>query len=232
MPLIGFVVGVELVIRLVMGTLAIAIWLPVSASSAEFDRLTQQVQQALLDLGYQPGPADGLFGGKTEQAIKVFQTDFRLEVAGQVTPELAEHLSLSENKSLFDPTILVLNEPGADVAARLSAKTQVEVINELAVLWENDRRRIDTVFEKPKAVLFSIFADMSPGDIVHTQIEVIREDLPKFFENTYYEIGNETPTYPFLAINEVEAGWDLKITHRLFHNGRLLSEKRTRATGQ
>ncbi len=215
--------------RLFLGAVTFTILLPLNATSAEFDRLTQQVQQALLDLGYEPGPADGLFGGKTEQAIRDFQSDFRLEVGGQITPELAEQLSLPGAPSIFDPSIVVLDETSAAVAARLSGMSQIEVFNTLADLREIDRRTIDTIFEKPKAVVFSVFADMSPGDIVHTQIEVIREDFPKFFENTYYEIGVDTPTHPFLVVNEIEAGWDLQISHRIFYNGELLSEKRTRA---
>ena len=33
-------------------------------------------QQLLTDYGYDPGPVDGSFGPKTEQAVKQFQTDF------------------------------------------------------------------------------------------------------------------------------------------------------------
>lgn len=40
------------------------------------------MQTKLKALGYDPGPADGKFGDKTESAVKKFQTDKRLAVDG------------------------------------------------------------------------------------------------------------------------------------------------------
>ncbi len=40
------------------------------------------MQTKLKALGYDPGPADGKFGDKTESAVKKFQTDKRLTVDG------------------------------------------------------------------------------------------------------------------------------------------------------
>jgi peptidoglycan hydrolase-like protein with peptidoglycan-binding domain len=40
------------------------------------------MQTKLKALGYDPGPADGKFGDKTEAAVKKFQTDKRLAVDG------------------------------------------------------------------------------------------------------------------------------------------------------
>ena len=44
----------------------------------------QQVQQLLASAGYSPGPADGIFGSKTELAVKEFQDDKGLRVDGLV----------------------------------------------------------------------------------------------------------------------------------------------------
>ena len=44
----------------------------------------KQLQQALRDLGYKPGPADGQFGSKTEAAVKDFQGDHDITVDGIV----------------------------------------------------------------------------------------------------------------------------------------------------
>ncbi len=41
-----------------------------------------KVQQRLLELGYNPGVADGLMGAKTRDAIKSFQRDNSLEATG------------------------------------------------------------------------------------------------------------------------------------------------------
>jgi peptidoglycan hydrolase-like protein with peptidoglycan-binding domain len=53
-------------------------------SSGDAVRLAQQI---LTDYGYDPGPVDGAFGTKTEQAVKQFQTDFLLTVDGIVGPK-------------------------------------------------------------------------------------------------------------------------------------------------
>jgi peptidoglycan hydrolase-like protein with peptidoglycan-binding domain len=44
----------------------------------------RQLQQALKDLGYDPGNVDGQFGSKTESAVKAFQGDRQLTVDGIV----------------------------------------------------------------------------------------------------------------------------------------------------
>lgn len=45
------------------------------------------VQRALASAGYDPGPIDGIFGQRTERAVKAFQAMRGLPIDGQVTPE-------------------------------------------------------------------------------------------------------------------------------------------------
>ena len=52
-----------------------------------------QVQVGLAVLGFDPGPADGLFGGKTRAAIEAWQEAKELEATGRLTPEQAEALA-------------------------------------------------------------------------------------------------------------------------------------------
>ncbi|MFQ5973553.1 MAG: peptidoglycan-binding protein [Alphaproteobacteria bacterium] len=53
-----------------------------------------RVQQALLTLGYTPGPVDAIVGDKTREAIRSFEADHGLPVAGQITAELVGLLEL------------------------------------------------------------------------------------------------------------------------------------------
>ena len=42
----------------------------------------RELQQALIDLGFLKGTADGVFGNNTENAVRAFQKKFKLDVDG------------------------------------------------------------------------------------------------------------------------------------------------------
>jgi len=46
-----------------------------------------QVQQRLIELGYNPGPADGIMGKSTVSALKKFQQDNSLSITGRADSE-------------------------------------------------------------------------------------------------------------------------------------------------
>jgi hypothetical protein len=56
---------------------------------------TRAVQQALTDLGYNPGPIDGAFGRRTAGALRDFQRDNGLNVTGTATAETLDALGLT-----------------------------------------------------------------------------------------------------------------------------------------
>jgi Putative peptidoglycan binding domain len=55
--------------------------------------LIEDLQQALSSAGYDPGPADGTFGRRTEAAVVAFQEANGLSVDGRVGPETASALN-------------------------------------------------------------------------------------------------------------------------------------------
>ncbi|WP_075995529.1 SEL1-like repeat protein [Salaquimonas pukyongi] len=55
--------------------------------------LIRRTQAILTKLGFDPGPADGIMGAKTEEAIRDYQKKFGLPVDGRVSPGLLEALS-------------------------------------------------------------------------------------------------------------------------------------------
>lgn len=65
-------------------------------SRALFEHLKREtvraIQLALVARGYDPGPADGLPGHKTTQAIRLYQAQAQLRVDGEATQALANHL--------------------------------------------------------------------------------------------------------------------------------------------
>ena len=55
-------------------------------------KMVREIQQRLTDRGYEPGPIDGLFGGKTRAAIQAFQRDIGLAPDGRATNKILEVL--------------------------------------------------------------------------------------------------------------------------------------------
>lgn len=56
------------------------------------DDIIRAVQQTLADLGYAPGPVDGMMGKNTSDAIRAFQKDRQLAETGEITPTLLQEM--------------------------------------------------------------------------------------------------------------------------------------------
>jgi peptidoglycan hydrolase-like protein with peptidoglycan-binding domain len=56
----------------------------------------ENIQEALKEKGYDPGPIDGVMGPKTQQAIKNFQQATNLKVTGAVDAETARELDVEK----------------------------------------------------------------------------------------------------------------------------------------
>ncbi len=59
--------------------------------------LVADTQGSLAQLGYDPGPADGLMGPRTEAAIREYQLDHGLLVDGRPSNELSRHVASRAN---------------------------------------------------------------------------------------------------------------------------------------
>ena len=57
------------------------------------------IQQALREKGYEPGPIDGRRGPKTRQAIVAYQREAGLQVDGEVSTALLDHLNFARQNS-------------------------------------------------------------------------------------------------------------------------------------
>ena len=63
-----------------------------SGGQAPNQSATLRVQAGLAELGYSPGPVDGVKGQQTTNAIRAYQRDNGLLVDGRATLELANHI--------------------------------------------------------------------------------------------------------------------------------------------
>lgn len=60
--------------------------------------VVHSVQKRLVELGYDPGPVDGIMGKKTKNALKGFQKDNNLTPTGTLNKETMEKLGLKIQK--------------------------------------------------------------------------------------------------------------------------------------
>ncbi len=59
---------------------------------------TLGIQRELDKRGYAPGPIDGIFGPRTQKALREFQANNRLAVTGTPTEETLDKLSIDTNR--------------------------------------------------------------------------------------------------------------------------------------
>ena len=76
-----------------------------------------EAQTLLTQLGYNPGPIDGLYGGKTRRAIEAFQREQGLVPDGQTSYELIASLQLAASKAL---SAIVFTLDGIDLLTSLT----------------------------------------------------------------------------------------------------------------
>lgn len=70
---------------------------PAAGPAAGGSELVTRVQVGLIQRGYDPGPADGLMGPRTADAIRAYQTDNALASDGRPTLALARHIEAQPN---------------------------------------------------------------------------------------------------------------------------------------
>ncbi len=64
-------------------------------------RFVREAQRTLRELGYQPGPVDGVVGPKTKDALAKYQQAERIQVTRRLDPETMARLDIQER--LFRP---------------------------------------------------------------------------------------------------------------------------------
>ncbi len=156
-------------------------------SNTNQDKTVYNIQKKLAELGYNPGPADGIMGGKTRKAIKLFQQDNDLTVDGlptesllsilkeskpkKVTNKLSEQISKTnrdiKSSDSNDQIILndISNDPISDESSEiLPEKTEEQQPAEAPakkILLVSTKGKIK-IFSKPNPIA-SVIGSISPG---------------------------------------------------------------------
>ena len=91
--------------------------------------LTYEVQTLLKQRGYNPGPVDGIYGGKTKAAIEQFERDVGVSPRGKVTEELRTLLkqrSTRRSSSSDTKSVVVGQSSGSSVQANSGDRAAIE----------------------------------------------------------------------------------------------------------
>jgi len=73
----------------------------------------KELQQNIMRLGFNPGPADGIFGSRTEDAVLKFQQAYGLAVDGLVGPQTQGKIRALISGSLVGRTFIIAAGHGA-----------------------------------------------------------------------------------------------------------------------
>lgn len=82
----------------------------------------EDLQRELAVRGYDPGPVDGVIGGRTEAAIRAYQRDVGLPVDGVATKELLEYMLFSTGGATSGP------EPVPGLDPTFVRSVQIELV--------------------------------------------------------------------------------------------------------
>lgn len=83
----------------------------------------KQVQEALKDKGFDPGPIDGVMGQKTQEALRSFQQSKNIKVTGRLDSETAQQLGVGSSTSGSSSSTRSSSRSNSDMGASGGAPT-------------------------------------------------------------------------------------------------------------
>lgn len=196
------------------------------------DNLVQtiDVQSALKEFGYSPGPIDGVSGPGTLRAVKRFQAATAIPATGELTPALLVNLGIQDVTEVPTATILVIDEGSDVLAEQIGRMDKAELLEYLPVLASRDTKQIDLNFHRPKSIVFIIYSKLPTGTYVSTYASNIIDGKRNRWSSTFpYTVGEDTPTQPLIIINEFETGNTMFLVHQLFVGRKKVAARVTRA---
>ena len=190
------------VISLIM--LCFFIW-SLEATSAKYDPIVEQVQKRLRELGYDPGPVDGIMGRKTTEAIKSFQTDNSLLVTGELNDATLKKLGIVKD---------VEESPSAEPTPKLQKETPPKDPPKIKCSFYNCTvengltdeliERIKKHFAENKRADRLILKNGADADL--TKLPVLTEGLIKLELRKSEDITDLTPLAALTNLERLEIG--------------------------
>jgi len=83
----------------------------------------EALQKSLIELGLNPGPVDGIFGSKTQRAVKAFQRREKLEIDGIVGPKTRAALTVRKKEAREKARAKAAQQAAKEKAAKQAAAT-------------------------------------------------------------------------------------------------------------
>jgi peptidoglycan hydrolase-like protein with peptidoglycan-binding domain len=140
-----------------------------------------QAQSLLKELGYQPGPADGLIGQRTRNAIATFRLDRQLPHSDAVNSDLIAQLRLARcgNPASCDPggsAMVSAQVPGA-YSSKMPGKAMSSSSMPLSQVTDNTEQKVGQSFENTRIV-----PECDDRD-VYLQVMAAARQLPEPYSN-------------------------------------------------
>ena len=147
------------------------------------------VQERLAQLGYDPGPLDGIYGPQTEAAVRAFQSDHGLTVDGIVGPQTYRALGIA-----LPPQ----PPPGGNLPGRPEPGTQVRTLINIP----NSENMVALTFDD--------------GPNPPTTESLLRALKDKGVHATWFVLGRRVQAHPGLA-REIASGGHQLAVHSYDH---------------
>jgi peptidoglycan hydrolase-like protein with peptidoglycan-binding domain len=118
------------------------------STSPKGGELIRLIQENLSELGFDPGPADGIMGSKTRWAIRDYQKQAGLKVDGEPSQDLLENLEKERDNRFGQKEVASKKTPppssgpSAEIKAAPEKQTQevIDQLKEIVQRGENERR--------------------------------------------------------------------------------------------
>lgn len=141
----------------------------------------QLIQYVLQLIGYNPGIIDGIFGAKTEAAIKEFEQDHGLIAGGLVGPE---------TRSALLPYILGFREYNVQIGDTLAT---------IADKFSTSVEAVKTANPHVNPMNLRVGQKL----IIPYSFDVVKTNVPYTYKILQYDLSGLKARYPFLDINSI-----------------------------